>query len=233
MILLALLTPKTARLRVVITGLPRSGTSFLACLVHHLGFDPGPAQQLKGADANNPYGYFENRRMIRVENEIFERMGGNFMHLPPLENGWTNRVAKQKSKILRIVSHGGLEMYKGNRAVVLADLYHELFPDAKWLFIERPVEDTYRSRFGEAMTLSDWKSLCECRMAVWKRSVPAEKALYVKYSDFNLDTAAAVQRVASHLGVTLDDARTRELVELFRPREQRSDTEMNETPRGS
>ena len=153
----------TRTLKVIITGSPRSGSSFLSGLVHHMGFDLGPEQWIKKPDRYNPMGYFECLPLMRCEMEALKKLGGDFHRLPAFNPGWTDTLREEKQAILQIVERGKIELYKGNRLMILADLFDELFPRAKWLFIDRDVKDTFKSRFGEGMSFQEWVKITDDR----------------------------------------------------------------------
>ena len=109
-------------------------------------------------------------------------------------------------------------MYKGNRMLVLVPLFDRLYPNAKWVFIERDIRETYRSRFGEDLSFEDWQALHERRMDYWRAAAPSDRALYIDYHDFKTDADVTIRRIAEHIGVQLDDRRLRTCREFFRPR---------------
>lgn len=59
----------------IVTGMHRSGTSFLSQALHHLGADFGPPDLLFPADHWNQNGYFENIEVIDLNNRII--LGSN------------------------------------------------------------------------------------------------------------------------------------------------------------
>ena len=64
-------------LKVLVTGPPRSGTSFLAGLVARMGLSPGPSAWLNPADEHNRYGYYECLPILKVEEEILKIIENN------------------------------------------------------------------------------------------------------------------------------------------------------------
>lgn len=74
---------------ILILGIPRSGTSAVAGALWHLGVDMGSGH-LQQADANNPTGYFEDRRWQAANKAI---SGPNYGHRQPEEisNGQAER----------------------------------------------------------------------------------------------------------------------------------------------
>jgi len=189
----------------------------LAGLVHKMGYDIGPKRWIKKADENNRYGYFECLPLLSISNTILAKLGGDFHDIPDFPEGWTRDFDKEKKAILRIVQRGQIELYKGNRLLVLSQLYDELFPEAKWLFIHRDVEATFRSRFGGRMSFEKWKKITKSRMDIWFSSSPSRKALYIDYDDFKMSAGKPVSKIAEYLGLQFDDERLENLIELFRP----------------
>lgn len=204
-------------LKVIVVGSPRAGTSFVAGLVQRMGFSLGPRAWLKKADAHNPYGYFECLPLLRISDRILTKLGGDFFEcLPRLTPGWTEPLEAEKREIASLVRDGGIEMYKGNRLLVLADLYGELFPEAKWIVVQRSIEATYRSRFGTYMPFEEWVTITQQRLERWHASRPSAKALTVQYEDF-ADLDQSVRRVQAFLDVDLSLSQWRACLDFYRP----------------
>lgn len=206
-------------LKVIITGSPRSGTSFLAGLVCRMGFHPGPEKWLKNPDEHNPHGYFECMPLMKISMKILEKLGGDFHRLPSFGPACRGHCEDEKRDIARIVEAGGIEMYKGNRLMVLADLYDELFPEAKWIFVQRTVEETYRSRFGDKMPFEEWKTISDSRLRRWQASKPSARALTVDYADFGSDLARCVGEIERFLGVALTAEQRNACIDFYQPRQ--------------
>ncbi|MDX2469595.1 MAG: sulfotransferase, partial [SAR324 cluster bacterium] len=132
-------------MKVIIVGLPRSGTSFLTGLVSKMGFDPGPDDSLRPANEYNPDGYFENLELMDIDHKLLKKFGGDVTNPQVLPKNWLDQCEEEKKKIKEIVARNGVEIYKGNMLIVLADLYCELFPDAKWIFISREDDKVMQS----------------------------------------------------------------------------------------
>lgn len=205
-------------LRVIVTGLPRTGTSFLAGLVNRMGFSAGPEGWLKPADEHNRYGYFECVPLMQISDRVLSKLGGSFHQLPQFSPGWLDAFEAEKRQIRALVHAGNIEMFKGNRLVILADLYDQLFPEVKWIFIHRSVEETYQSRFGDDMSFEEWRRLSEARLQRWEASQPASRALYVDYNDFRENLKETIAVVEDHLEVVLTAEQRASCVEFYRPR---------------
>ena len=206
-------------MKVIVTGLPRSGTSFLAGLVARMGYRTGPERWLKPADQNNQFGYYECVPLIHISEKIFRRLNGDFhRNIPVLHRDWTEAFGAEKEEIRKTVQKGRIELYKGNRLVVLGDLYDDLFPDARWIYIERNVKSTYQSRFGEDIPFTEWEVITRKRIEAWQRTRPSRKALNIRYEDFREDMEHTMERIITHLGIQLSGEQVNKCLSFFQPR---------------
>lgn len=73
---------------VCITGMHRSGTSLLARIANLLGVHLGGEDHHLAANPANPTGYWEHRGIVRVNNEVLARLGGDWAGPPHLPPGW-------------------------------------------------------------------------------------------------------------------------------------------------
>jgi len=213
--------PSHPGLRCVVTGSPRSGTSFLTGLIHRLGLRCGPRRWLKPADAHNRFGYYECVPLKSIEKKALDRLGVTFHEPTGLTPGWTRRTPDLQRRVARIVRTGRIDLYKGNRLVVLAELIDTLYPEARWVFIHRDSDESFRSRFGEEMTRDQWRAVTERRMSVWRASGPAEHALYLDYDDFRANLDQTIDRLAAHLDLRPTGRQRRAARAFFQPRPSR------------
>ncbi len=204
-------------LNVIVTGTPRTGTSLVAGLVNLMGFKLGPEKWVKPPDRFNPSGYFECKKLMEVSNLILNKLGGNFHDLPDIKEGWTSDFEKEKRKISKIIRKGKIEMYKGNRLTLISDIYDELFPEAKWLYVSRDIEETYRSRFGEHISFEEWEELTRNRIDHWKRSKVSKKALDLNYRDFQESFDDTLARMVEHLGIELSTDQINDCKLFYKP----------------
>ena len=208
-------------LKVIITGPPRSGTSFLCGLVGRMGFNLGPKSWLKKGDRNNPYGYYECIPLMAIDHCLLKKFGGSVMTPPDLPKNWINLCFEEKKKIKNIVQNGGIEVYKGNMLIILADLYADLFPKAKWIMIHRDEKDTIRSIFntGNQMSPEELSDTWRRWLAGWERNKLTSNCLIIRYEDFIENPQRMVHIISNHLGVTLTKNQFRKCVSFFKPRQ--------------
>lgn len=203
-------------MKVLVTGLPRSGTSFLTGLIAKMGYSLGNAASIKRADKHNKYGYFEHVRLMKLSESILEKLGGDyFMNIPPYIKGWTDAMHMEKKLIEKQVSKEGIELYKDNKLILLSDIYGEIYPDAKWVYIKRDISGTYKSRFGQDLSLAQWEDITANRLATWEQSKASATALQLEYEQFFDDFDETVNSLAEYLSVT--DMNIDLMKEFFRP----------------
>jgi len=126
--------------KVLITGFPDSGTSFLCNLVADLGFSPGSVYELKQADSHNPWGYWEYRPIYRYIRSVLD--GPTRMIAEDIPET-TMRFPKEPDLLLfsLAMSHR-VEVYKDPG---LPLFYHLFDPEAKIIVIHRDLDEMFES----------------------------------------------------------------------------------------
>ncbi len=209
-------------LKVIIPAFPRSGTSFLAGLIVRMGFNPGPQAWLKKSNENNPFGYYECMPLLHISRKILQKFGGDFVkNIPDLPDGWMNELETERQQIADIVHSGKVKIFKDGPMLIIADLYHELFPGAKWIVIHRDIHETFRSRFGQELSFAEWKEITNKRWSKWRQSRPYSKALNINYADFARDFQGTIEKISTFLEVELTEPMRKECREFFKPGERK------------
>lgn len=207
-------------LKVLVTGHPNSGTSFLCNLLVELRFSPGRDNNLKSADTHNRFGYYEN---LRLRNYLWESLSVNSLKIwdPGALEAKQAEIAhfdkeSIKHTVIKLAQEEGVEVYKDN----LLPLFYDLFsPTIKIIAVERSVEDLFASpeKAGQSpigvpfetfvQTYQAYLSLCEGMQK--ERDV-----LWVHYDRFKHDFENEVQRIAEFMEVK----EAPDLQYVFRPR---------------
>jgi hypothetical protein len=205
-------------LKVIIPAFPRSGTSFLTGIIVRMGYNPGPVQWLKKSDQYNPLGYYECMPLFNISRKILEKLGGDFFgNIPVLPVNWTSQLENEKQQILSIVNSGKIEIFKDGPMLIIADLYDELFPDAKWIVIQRDISETFKSRFGKEISFDQWEKITAFRLARWQQTRPFSKSLNLNYKDFFIDLPGTIEKISSFLGIRLTRRQKKSCVDFFKP----------------
>jgi len=205
-------------LKVIVAGTPRTGTSFMTSIVEALGFSTGPDKALKKGDVNNPNGYFENEEIMGLEVEIMRKLGLQFGKPGPLPKNWDLKVLYEMAKIKKLIEEYDIEVVKATRGWVLADVWHDMYPNVKWIYTLRDAKETHRSRFGGIIDYEDWLWLSTDRNRMFNESVPGPNALRVVYDSWPQSFEETIQVVARHIGVELTDKKIDRVKRLWKPR---------------
>lgn len=216
---------KGNQLKVIVTGPPRSGTSFLCGLIVRMGFDPGPKSWLKKGDRNNPYGYYECTPLMTIDHGLLGKFGGNAMSPPYLPKDWIMLCDNEQKQISEIVQNGGIQVYKGNMLVVLADLYARIFPEAKWIFIKRSQDANVNSLVDSSNTEVPSEKMRYIRkrwLRSWQQTQISKNCLSVTYEEFMDNPRGTVKIITEYLEVTLSEEEFSECVKWFKPRSDRT-----------
>ncbi|MGH9381384.1 MAG: sulfotransferase domain-containing protein [Thermoanaerobaculia bacterium] len=184
---------------VVVSGLPRSGTS-MAMRMLKAGGIPTVEDGQRGADIDNPLGYFEHERVMRLAEET--------------DRAWLKRA---RGKAVKIISYLLKELPRHNnyRVILLErEIGEVLASQAKML-----------ERRGEVNPVDDDKMAANYESLVWrvnyllKRS-PHLETLRLRYADVVADPHGEARRINDFLGGGLDVAAMAAVVDpnLYRNR---------------
>ena len=82
---------------VCVTGMHRSGTSFVAGALRFLGVSLGDPARLLKPGPDNPLGYFEIASLMQLDDEVLAHLGGAWDQPPVLDPGWSATPASSRS----------------------------------------------------------------------------------------------------------------------------------------
>jgi hypothetical protein len=201
--------------KVLVTGHPNSGTSFLCNLVAEMGFSPGDRALLKPPDAHNPHGYWEH---APLQDYVRALSGyGDWMHVtggyPPEPLNFT---AEEKRRTESLFGGAGVEVFKETGLPIMYRLFP---PDSKYIFISRGKLAMYESQGANykerGISFDDFSQNVDIYQGLLSRMERETASLIVRYDDFreNLDTV--IWGIAAFLGIEPDIPRLRE---IWRPR---------------
>jgi hypothetical protein len=184
---------------VVVSGLPRSGTSMLMNMLQQGGLEVFADEQ-RTADEDNPLGYFELDRVKRLESDQ--------------DKAW---LRKARGKAIKVVSHLLRALPLDNRYRVLLatrDLREVLSSQNRMLDrlkAANPVEDEKAFRLYERH-LKNVRSLASVRSNFEMMEVP--------YAEVIEDVGLWSSRIATFIGREMNQARMAEVVDarLYRNR---------------
>ncbi len=166
----------------IIAGMHRSGTSLTASLLQNLGVNIG--KQLVGADYGNIKGHFENINFVDFHKSIFknhniDELGCIF----PEEISLSDADIETAKQLIEINQDSDLPWgWKDPRTTLFLDFWHQLLPQANFIFVYRSPWEVIDSLYRRAtdVTLLDHPELA---MQMWIRYNRKVLEFYQKYPD--------------------------------------------------
>ena len=170
---------------IVVSGLPRSGTSMAMKMLEAAGFEPFQ-DGIRSADEDNPKGYFEYEKVKELDKSS--------------DKSW---VRGARGKVLKVISYLLKDLPPDNDYKILfmhRHLEEVLASQAKMLACRGEKNDVSDERMTEIyqVHLRDVKKMVEARKEF--------AALDVHYSDVVKDSAGQAKRIAEFLGLSPDVA---------------------------
>ncbi len=130
---------------VLILGMGRCGTSYLASFLRANGVDLG--SNLGHSDYINPRGFYEHRSIVDFHRRLLARSDPGGVDIPLLASpaiAVTEQDSDDAVRILNGLSRSGLWGWKDPRTLLFIDLWLKLLPDAKLIVpIRHPLEVYY------------------------------------------------------------------------------------------
>jgi hypothetical protein len=209
---------------VCVAGMHRSGTSLVARLLAASGLDGGPPSELVVPAPDNPEGFGENLRFLRLNDEILARFGGTWDRPPVLRPGWTGdrRLASLRREAAALVGRFGSDrpwFWKDPRNSLTLPFWREMMPDLRVVLCLRDPREVMASlwRRRQAVGPAGW--------ALWLTynshalaSVPRDHLVVTHHEAYLHDAAAELERVVEALGLTVDARRLAHAVATVSPR---------------
>ena len=204
------------RVGVAILGMHRSGTSAVAGFLAKAGFFAGEEDELLPAAEDNPKGFFERADVNALNDDLLERLGGNW-DKPPGRTVVSERTPAWRPKVEEVL--GALSAEGAGRPLVLKDPRISLLLPA-WLpalddrfeiiLVDRNPIDvalSVRKRDGRPLyvALALWQLYCTELL----EGLAGKRVLVVRYENFVESPAAGPQlleRLGERLPVNLEAA---------------------------
>lgn len=194
---------------VCITGMHRSGTSMVARALAAAGLWLGPADRLMPPQADNRQGFFENLDLVRLDDELLDRLGGAWDCPPP-------RAAEPAGALVMPLAARGVELlaallagaqgtpagWKDPRAALLLPFWRSLAPQLRLVVCLRHPLAAARSlrernrvslRYGVAL----WQAYNEALLG----EVLDGRAVVTHYDAWLADPSAELARVTEAVGL--------------------------------
>jgi hypothetical protein len=191
---------------VCVTGMHRSGTSFTAYALQLLGVSLGDVDRMMAPGPDNPAGYWENRDIKELNDEVLSRLGGSWDQPPALRLGWEQdpRLDPLRARGSQLLddafgtTRAGLIGCKDPRISLLLPFWRTVTPITTTIVMVRaPAEVAASLRVRNGIEAPQAALL-------WLRYLFAATAddpghLLVRHEDFFEDLPGTLNAVAAHL----------------------------------
>lgn len=205
----------------------RSGTSIVMRLLHLCGMYLGPEQDLLSpADYDNPEGYWENKHIGALNDDILAALNSTWDSPPRLTPGWSQTpefeliLHRAKSLFSQLEQHDVFG-WKDPRNSITLEFWRRLFPDLKIIVcLRNPVEVAKSLSKRSDITLADY----EHNLQLWQRyyetlhlHLPPKNVLFTHYDTYFYDPNAELRRLLEFIGLEVTDDVVNSAIEAIRP----------------
>ncbi|HTK17262.1 MAG TPA: hypothetical protein VL769_12770 [Acidimicrobiia bacterium] len=202
------MTPSRA---VCVTGMHRSGTSFVAGALRFLGVSLGDPARLLKPGSDNPLGYFEVATLVQLDDEVLAHCGGAWDQPPVLDPGWENDAGldgfRARAAEILEASFGPatdrprVVAWKDPRLSLLLPFWRTVTPIAATIAVVRDPVEVVASLGARGYAVGPAQAA-----SLWLRYVCAAVAndpdcLIVRHTDIFDDLPGTIRRLTGHLGL--------------------------------
>ena len=142
---------------VLVVGMHRSGTSALSSVLEATGLDAGT--DLMARDVGNPDGYYEQRAVVTLDDDVLAHYGGSWDAPPLLAPGWAEErvardFARRAREVLDATFSGPRFVMKDPRVSLLLPLWRHVLLDrcAAVVIVRDPAEVAWSLALRDAMS---------------------------------------------------------------------------------
>jgi len=216
-------TPSSSPTVVCVLGMSRSGTSLTARVLSLAGVYLGPEEELLGGELAhlagegdeviararkaNPEGFWEHYRLMRLNEGILKRLGGNWRDPPSMPQGWEASEemapAYDEARALLGESFDGRNLWawKDPRNSLTLPFWQRLLPDMRYVICLRNPVDVARSlERRDGISLEDGVELWVAYVLAALVNTSGRPRLLVAYESYFNDRQAIVERLSRFVG---------------------------------
>jgi hypothetical protein len=136
--------------------MPRSGTSLVTQLLHRCGVDLGAPGDLMSASADNPDGYWENLKFLRLNDRLLAASGGTWF-APPATLAPTPRITADAKALVAAFDGHEPWAWKDPRNTVTLPFWQSLLPSMRVIVCVRHPDETAASLVAGRMVPRTWR----------------------------------------------------------------------------
>lgn len=208
---------------VIIAGMHRSGTSMVSRLLRDCGVYLGKEDSLAGSSADNENGFWENLRLVQVNEAVLAELGASWDLPLPFPEDWMDNEqlfrlrlrADLATKALRRSDFWG---WKDPRNSLTLPFWRTLFPQMRVVIcVRNPFEVALslrkRNNTSNEMGLTLWAIY---NQRLLEATSPQERVV-THYDAYFHQPQSELRRVAEFLGVRISDEELRQSTSSVKP----------------
>jgi hypothetical protein len=210
------MTSGGASTAVCVTGMHRSGTSFVASALRAFRISLGDPDRLMRPGPDNPAGYYELQSILDLNQEVLAHLGGAWDAPPVLDPGWEHAPGLDpfRARALRILDDSfgtsgerpSLIAFKDPRLSLLLPLWRLVTPIATTIVLVRDPAEVAASLSARQYRVDGPQAA-----GLWLRYLFAATAndpghLLVRYGDVFDNLPRILRTIAAHLGIPAPSA---------------------------
>jgi hypothetical protein len=199
----------------------RSGTSLIAGILHKCGIFLGT--DLLGENISNPFGHFEDQRLLDLNNKILTAAGGTWFE-PPTENAIYAQADRMKEEIVSALSHmpAGTWGWKDPRLSLTIELFLPYLHNPVFIICNREAtaiaESLYRRDGIEMKSGLSIACIYQDRIKRIIEHHPDVRRMVVTYEKICSDPASVISRLISFIGLDVHPRQYRAAKRFVVPR---------------
>lgn len=196
---------------VLVVGMHRSGTSVVSGMLSKIGVDFG--SNLLGATYANPAGHYEDKELIRINEDLLIASGGSW-DAPPSDDNIRKAFSDRKDRIKKYLKNesrsksGEYYGIKEPRVSLMIPMYADVLCDVKIIYVtrdEREVANSINKR--NKIGLSYAVNLCRYYNREIEKGLieSGESCFEIDYGDLMRDSSRVVEEVLSFLEIDVSE----------------------------
>jgi hypothetical protein len=199
-------------------GMHRSGTSIAARILELLGVSLGDPDLLLVPGRDNPTGYWENRAIKELDDELLAHLGGSWDQPPVLEDGWEldAGLAPFRARAVATLAESfpssavsGVIGWKDPRLSLLLPFWRTVVPVAGTVVVVRAPDEVARSLRARNGIDAPQSALLWLRY-VFSATAADPDGVLLRIDDFFDDLSGTLAAIARHLGLAVPGAAVEE-----------------------
>jgi hypothetical protein len=197
-----------------VTGIHRSGTSFATRALDLLGVSLGDPDRLLPPGPDNPAGYWENRYVQELDDEVLAHLGGSWDQPPVLDPAWEHdpsldpfrsRAKEILDQAFGAIKPGDMICWKDPRLSLLLPFWRTVVPISTTIVLVRDPAEVAASLLTRNGIEAPQATMLWLRYLYAATSVDTDYLL-LRYHDFFDDLARALAAMARHLNLPPPEA---------------------------